>query len=74
MILDCWVIYEKPNDFPDLFVARCWLINSHTNSAMPTETVKTAATLNELRREIPSGYHCVPRYNEDDPNIVEIWL
>jgi hypothetical protein len=67
-----WTIYDHPRDYPDAFVARKWLIGGGPEPG-PTDEVMTAATLDELRR-LMFGLACIPRWPEDDPCIVEVWL
>lgn len=63
-----WTVYDKPLDFPDNFVARKFLNSS------PTQEVLTATSLDEIRALLPLGLTRLPRMDEDDPNIVEVWL
>lgn len=63
-----WVIYKKPKDYPDFFVARRWILDK------PTDEIILADTLDELRKKIPYG---LIRFNAnifDDPVIIEIWM
>jgi len=74
-VMDIWVIYEKPVDFPDRFVARRHEIRCGTHN--PTEEYYTATLLKILRvwvqGEAP-GCVRIPRSPGDDPKIVESWL
>lgn len=66
--IDIWVIYKHPKDFPNKYVVRHW-INEN-----PTKTMYTANTLEEIRKKIPQGLTLLPRFPQDDPKIVEVWL
>lgn len=67
-MLELWTIYDHPLDFPDQFVARCFL------GDQPTDRYLTADTLEELRRLLPPGLICFTRDPYDDPAIVETWF
>ncbi len=66
--IDIWVVYDKPKDFPEDFVARLWKNHSATS------TFHKAKSLEELRNLLPSGLACIARNETDDPCIVECWL
>lgn len=65
-------IYEKPLDFPNEFVARVW----DGKGAKPTNIIIKRATVQEIREDIrAAGFTTVfARTEDDDPNIVEIWI
>lgn len=63
-----WVVYEKPLDFPDKFVARKWIDNQ------PTLEFLEADTLESIRNKLPVGLYCLERSPGDDKKIVESWL
>lgn len=68
-----WVIYDKPSDFPDKFIARKWIIER--GSVLATNEVKEATDLVTLRLVFDGmGLVCIKRHELDDPRIVEIWL
>lgn len=66
--LEIWVIYDKPKDFPDHFVARKWLNDT------PTQEVRQSDSLEALRRMLPEGLYRQPRDKHDDLTIVESWF
>lgn len=66
--LPLWVIYDRPTDMPNAFVARKWL------NDVPTHEVLQAGTLDGLRSLLPRGLHLLPRDPADDPKIVEVWI
>lgn len=65
---EMWTVYDSPTDFPDLFVARRWLLDR------PTEEVLQDKTLDGLRRKLRQGLVRLERSPQDDPKIVETWL
>jgi len=67
-----WTIYDRPKDYPDQFVARCWRISP--GKLQPTGDMFTGDTLDEVRALLPYGLVRVTRYPDDDPKIVETWL
>lgn len=71
-VLSQWVIYNSPRDYPGKFVVRRWEIRP--GIPIPTSDVGTADTLEEIRRMIPSGLYRLPRFDEDEPQIVEVWI
>lgn len=66
--LEMWVIYEKPLDFPEQFVARKFILDK------PTNLRYFGDTLEEIRQTIPEGLTMIPRFHQDDPKIVEVWI
>ena len=68
-----WTIYDRPRDFPTLFVARKFRISAR--GAFPTHEIITHLTLSDLRARMRArGLTCLERSPEDEPQIVEIWL
>jgi hypothetical protein len=67
-----WTVYDHPRDYPDSFVAR----RSEVTGGVVrlTTDMFVADTLGELRALLPPGLHCLPRYPDDQPHIVEVWL
>lgn len=63
-----WTIYDHPIDYPDHWVARLWM------NDQPTEEIRLADSLEELRNRLPPGLVCLSRHQADDPKIVEVWL
>lgn len=62
------VIYEKPKDFPNNYIARLWDTNKPTNIAVVRDT------LEELREVIPNHMVKFDRNIDDDKVIVEVWV
>ncbi len=71
--LSMWVIFDtNTRDFPGVFVCRRNEIGA--GWVRPTDDHFTGNSLEEMRQRIPPGKVCIPRYPEDDPNIIEVWL
>lgn len=70
--LTMWVVYDHPRDYPDAFVARRWEIAPGVMIA--TQDAHTAATLEAVRERIPPGLYRINRDQNDEPQIVEVWV
>ena len=66
--LPVWVVYKKPSDYPEKYVARLFL------SEQATDEIKIADDLKTLRDMLPEGLYRLPRQQGDDPVILETWL
>lgn len=67
--LELWVIYDHPRDFPSCYVARLWL------DEQPTVIMLVASQLDLLRRYLEQrGKYRMPRAEQDDPSILEVWI
>lgn len=66
--LRLYVIYERPVDYPDVFVIRVW------ENEEPGEIVAIGNTLEEVRSQLPPGLYNLGRENEDESQIVEVWV
>jgi hypothetical protein len=72
-LLGMWVVYDHPTDFPNEFVARRHVVNA--KGSRPTEEVLTSTALDLLRSElVERGLTMIPRFADDDPKIIEVWL
>jgi hypothetical protein len=67
-MLDIWIVYDSPSDFPGQFVARRFEVNK------PTADVLTAGTLEALRALLPPGLIRLERTQHDQPHIAEVWV
>ncbi len=67
-MVEIWVIYDHPIDFPDEFVARKFILDK------PTKDMIVMPSLDELRKMLPLGLTRLDRCLEDDPRIIEVWL
>ncbi len=71
--LEIWTIYDHPDDRPDDYVARCWLITG--GGAVATDRVLLSADLDGLRGAFHRrGLVCIAHAPSDDAKIVESWL
>jgi hypothetical protein len=70
-----WTVYDRPDDFPNVVVARMWRISPGRTES--TEDIIVGPTLQAVRaallRKSP-GLVCMPRSSSDGPSIVETWL
>lgn len=73
-LLPIWTIYDKPDDYPDEFVARMHVVGEITGACVSDGAVIRAKTLNEVREKLPPGLHCLGRDQTDEPHIVETWI
>lgn len=67
-----YTIYDHPQDFPDYFVVRRWLVAS--NQPLPCRDCDLFDTLEDARASIPRGLSMITRSADDDPVIRETWL
>lgn len=66
------VVYRKPKDYPDAYVARVW----EGARNLPTNTLIKRGTLQEIRKDLKAAGFTT-RINPEageDPVIVETWL
>ena len=70
--LPMWVVYDHPKDFPDVFVARKWLVRA--GETVATTEILTAKTIDILRDALPRGLVRLERSDHDDQAIREVWL
>jgi hypothetical protein len=72
-LLSMWTVYDHPKDFPNNFVARCFVVSP--DGPQPTENFVVSPTLKALRMMLRmSGLSCMQRAEGDDAKIVETWL
>lgn len=72
-VLTGYTIYDHPLDYPNDFVVRAWDVKKSGNLVLQN-TVTRHETLEQARRRIPEGLSKVPRFLEDDPVIIEVWI
>lgn len=72
MGLSLWTIYERPTDYPDMFVARRWHGSSVRHE--PTMDLRIGETLDSVRQQLPGGLTNIGRKNGDEAQIVEVWV
>jgi hypothetical protein len=71
-MLDMYVVYDHPRDFPNHFVVRHWLVDA--DGGKPTDRCVIGRTLDEVRSAIPAYCVRLERNPGDDPVIIESWL
>lgn len=67
-MLELWVVFDSPRDFPGQFVSRKWILNQ------PTNEVLQDTTLSGLRSQLPKGLFRLDRSPHDDATVVETWV
>jgi hypothetical protein len=77
--LHLWTVYKKPRDYPESYVVRRSVVfcGAHPLAgqvAMDSQPTAVVSSLEDARAHVPPGRYCLPRYLEDDPCIVEVWL
>lgn len=70
--LSMWVIYERPRDYPTSYVVRRHDLTSHGMFATPHHSIH--ATLEEARAAVPEWTVRLERDDDDEPQIVELWI
>jgi hypothetical protein len=72
-LLEMFVIYERPSDFPESYVVRRHVVEGAGSRAC-TEPLCIVPTLEAARAAIPRGVLNIGRLPEDEPEIVEVWI
>lgn len=73
--LPMWTVYKNPSDYPGKYVVRRSVAGPGGTLRHDPFPIVVAETIEEARLSLPQvGLHCIPRYAEDDPVIVEVWL
>lgn len=71
LIFPLIVVYRKPKDYPDAYVARVW----EGARNLPTNTLIKRETLQEIRKDLrAAGFTTRLTPAAEDPVIVETWL
>ncbi|WP_448167720.1 hypothetical protein [Burkholderia ambifaria] len=70
-----WVIYERPSDYPNGYVARRCYAKSDGGVLVSHREFFTGDTLEEVRAHLkPFGLYRIDRDPRDEAQIVETWL
>lgn len=69
--LSIWTIYDHPLDY-DGFIARRF--NVYPGTVERTNDVRTGATLEDVRSQLPPNLYPLDRTPLDEPQIVESWI
>lgn len=67
-----WTVFERPDDYPDGFIARLFLVRRSIVRA--TDTTVTGPTLDAVRAQLPPGLYNLGREAGDKPSVVETWI
>jgi hypothetical protein len=68
-VIDLFVVYDHPKDYPDNFVVRRFIVDKPTGQCWLYDDLEKARI--DLQNQ---GRICLPRDPYDDPVIVECWL
>ena len=71
-VLVIWVIYERPRDYPNSYVVRPQAMVD--GMLIASQECVVAPTLEAARAALPHGLTMIPRFENDDPAIVETWI
>jgi hypothetical protein len=71
-----WTVFNnETTDFPGVYVCRRFeSYGKPQPHVIAREVVATGQTVEEVRNKLPEGLHCLPRSENDDPNIIETWI
>lgn len=67
-LLEMFVIYDHPRDYPGHFVVRRW------SGDRPTDDFAIADSIEIARTHVPSGLCRLPHQPGEDDVIVETWI
>ena len=67
-----YVIYNKPEDYPNNIVVRIWVVGR--NSLIQGPIVSISDTIEQARETIPNGMCCISRSEYDPLSIIETWI
>lgn len=74
MMMENWVVYKNPKDFPGKWVTRKFIIGTNLPAPVSTADVYVADSLEEIQKRIPEHLCCIHRFDDDDPAIYEVWI
>lgn len=70
--LEMWVVYEKPQDYPNSFVARKF--TEEGGKPKPLDDIMVSASLDTIRAFLAANnFFPIPRHETDEPQILEVW-
>jgi hypothetical protein len=73
MSLKLWTIYERPAEYPNLYVARESEVGGEKN-APRTKRLKFSSDLSALRKQMEQlGLTRYARDSEEQPYLLEVW-
>jgi hypothetical protein len=72
--LSIWTVYDHPIDMPEYYIARRFEVK-RGGEGRPTHDYIRDHDLMRLRSTLEEkGLHRIPRWEGDDPKIVESWI
>lgn len=71
--LTMFTVFELPRDYPSHWVVRRMFVLP-SGELMSDVVPRLAPDLEGARELVPPGLYCQPRYERDDPHIVEVWF
>lgn len=69
-----WVIYDHPRDYPDHIMMRVWKVVPGNPNPVPQGDARLFDNIEQARESLPKGLYNIGRYEQDDPNIAEVWI
>jgi hypothetical protein len=66
-----WIIFERPRDAPELYIARLFRLDQPMNTVIYGDTLDE---VRELLAKLYPGLTCLPRNPGDEVHVVETWL
>ena len=70
-MMELFTVYHGLEDYPGKYVVRRTRVRS---GQVDTELLIVTNALSEARQVIPPGLYRTPRWPEDEPQILEVWL
>jgi hypothetical protein len=71
--LSIWSVYDRPDDCPDAYIARRFAL--FAGDAVATPDFMAHPDLAMLRARLTNaGLYRIPRYEDDDPRVIESWI
>jgi hypothetical protein len=72
-VMEQFVIYFNPTDYPGQYVVRRWEISTEGLRPDP-EPRAVVSSLAAARAAVPPGFVGFGRFPGDEPQVVEVWL
>ncbi len=72
-VLEMFVVYRHPRDYPERYVLRRWWVSAGVQSP-DDDWFYLADTLDQIREYVPAGCVRLERDPKDQPQIVEVWV
>jgi hypothetical protein len=74
-MMEMFVVYERPRDYPDKFVVRRWWIGKTPGEPeADKDWFYLGETLDDVRAHVPGWCVRLERDPNDEPHIVECWI